>query len=175
MSVGRKPKPTIIRQLTGNPGHRPINMDEPQPENGAPACPDWLNEIARDEWYTITPELERLKLITKVDGAALASYCVAYSRLVEAEGCINRLGMLIEIPILDRHQELVGHKAVKNPACTQAFAAQKEMRACLALFGMNPSDRSRLKVGSGEKTLSPLAQLMKDRASRSKDAVPPVC
>lgn len=33
---GRRPKPTRLKVLTGNPGKRPLNMDEPRPERAIP-------------------------------------------------------------------------------------------------------------------------------------------
>ena len=39
---GRKPKPTAIKELEGNPGKRPLNANEPKPERKAPRCPGWL-------------------------------------------------------------------------------------------------------------------------------------
>lgn len=38
---GRKPKPTHIKAITGNPGKRKLNDDEPLPE---PAVPDEHDE-----------------------------------------------------------------------------------------------------------------------------------
>ncbi|MEQ8198694.1 MAG: phage terminase small subunit P27 family, partial [Clostridiaceae bacterium] len=32
---GRKPKPTAIKVLEGNPGKRPLNKNEPKPEKKA--------------------------------------------------------------------------------------------------------------------------------------------
>lgn len=40
---GRKPKPTAIKELEGNPGKRPLNANEPRPERKAPRCPAWLD------------------------------------------------------------------------------------------------------------------------------------
>ena len=40
--AGRKPKPTAVKKLEGNPGKRKLNMKEPVPAKGMPACPDWL-------------------------------------------------------------------------------------------------------------------------------------
>ena len=39
---GRKPKPTAMKELEGNPGKRPLNPNEPRPERKAPRCPAWL-------------------------------------------------------------------------------------------------------------------------------------
>ena len=36
---GRKPKPTALKLLEGNPGNRPLNIAEPRP-TGVPNCPD---------------------------------------------------------------------------------------------------------------------------------------
>ena len=40
--AGRKPKPTAIKKLEGNPGKRKLNKNEPVPAKGMPECPDWL-------------------------------------------------------------------------------------------------------------------------------------
>jgi len=40
--AGRKPKPTAVKKLEGNPGKRKLNTKEPVPAKGMPACSDWL-------------------------------------------------------------------------------------------------------------------------------------
>ena len=40
--AGRKPKPTALKKLEGNPGKRKLNTKEPVPEKGMPDCPKWL-------------------------------------------------------------------------------------------------------------------------------------
>ena len=40
--AGRKPKPTAVKKLEGNPGKRKLNKKEPVPAKGMPECPDWL-------------------------------------------------------------------------------------------------------------------------------------
>ena len=40
--AGRKPKPTAIKKLEGNPGKRKLNTKEPIPAKGMPNCPEWL-------------------------------------------------------------------------------------------------------------------------------------
>lgn len=39
MIRGRRPKPSRMKALTGNPGKRPLNPHEPRPEPAAPECP----------------------------------------------------------------------------------------------------------------------------------------
>ena len=95
---GRRPLPTAIKELTGNPGKRPLNLDEPQPPKVIPKCPKHLDENARKEWRRISLELHRLNLLTIVDRAALAAYCQAWGRWVEAEANIQRFGGVIKTP-----------------------------------------------------------------------------
>ena len=68
--AGRKPKPPAIRLLEGHAGHRPINMDAPKPRPIAPSCPTWLERDAKREWRRVAPALERLGLLTEIDGSA---------------------------------------------------------------------------------------------------------
>ena len=42
-----KPKPTKLKILEGNPGKRPLNLNEPKPKQVVPKCPDWLMDDAR--------------------------------------------------------------------------------------------------------------------------------
>jgi hypothetical protein len=57
---GRRPLPTAIKELTGNPGKRPLNLDEPHPPKIIPKCPKHLDENARKKWRRISLELHRL-------------------------------------------------------------------------------------------------------------------
>lgn len=160
---GRKPKPTALKVLQGNPGKRKLNKNEPKPPAGRPVPPSTMIPEAREEWERIVPELEQMGVLTKIDRTALASYCMAYARWVQAEADITAHGILVLEPQFDVKGNHVGDKYKKNPACTAAMACQKEMRALLALFGMDPSSRSRIKAGGHEEKLSPLAQLLKER------------
>ena len=77
---GPAPKPTALKVLDGNPRHRPINRSEPRPRPVAPKCPSWLDAEAKREWRRIAPALERIGLLTEIDGTALAGcpvFCAA--------------------------------------------------------------------------------------------------
>jgi P27 family predicted phage terminase small subunit len=161
--AGRRPKPTALKVLQGNPGKRKLNKNEPKPASGRPLAPAYLTDAAAEEWHRIVPELERIGVLTQVDGTALASYCMTFSRWVQAETEITQYGVLIKEPILDKQGGYVGDRLKKNPACTAAMACQREMRALLGLFGMDPSSRSRIKTTPTEEKLSPLAALLKER------------
>ena len=83
--IGRKPKPTALKMLEGNPRGRPLNTEEPKPEKKAPRCPSWLEAEAKKEWKRLAKVLENMGLLTEMDMAAFAGYCQAYARWKEAE------------------------------------------------------------------------------------------
>ena len=87
---GRKPKPTALKVLEGNPGKRPLNNKEPQPEKKAPRCPSWLEPEAKKEWKRMAKTLEAIGVLTQVDKAAYAGYCQAYARWKEREEFLSK-------------------------------------------------------------------------------------
>lgn len=98
MPVGRPPKPTNLKLLEGNPGKQQLNKNELKPKTIVPKCPTWLDPIAKKEWKLVVPELERLGLLTCVDGAALEGYCQSYARWVQAEQFIAKHGNIFKTP-----------------------------------------------------------------------------
>ncbi len=147
---GRKPIPTTLKLLHGNPGRRPINKDEPKPDLEAPDCPDHLDAEARAEWARIVGKLEPLGLVTHLDRAALAGYCVTWARWVEAERKLAELGLLVKTP---------SGYPIQSPYLAIANQAAKAMREFLTEFGLTPSSRSRVK-GSPPKKKDPLEDLI---------------
>ena len=72
---GRKPKPTALKLIEGNPGKRPINGHEPKPPASKPTCPSHLSPTAKAEWKRLAEALHRIGLLTQADRTALAAYC----------------------------------------------------------------------------------------------------
>ena len=64
---GRKPKPTAMKELEGNPGKHPLNTSEPKPNKKAPACPKWLEPEAKKEWRRLAKQMEAIGILTEVD------------------------------------------------------------------------------------------------------------
>ena len=98
MIRGRRPKPSRMKALTGNPGKRPLNPHEPRPEPAAPECPPELGPTAREEWDRLTAQLSKLNLITHLDRGALATYCGAYALWAEAMVQIQKYGTMVKSP-----------------------------------------------------------------------------
>ena len=95
---GRKPKPTALKLIDGNPGKRPIVGHEPRPPASRPTCPAHLSASAKAEWKRLAGALNRIGLLTQVDRAALAAYCQAYGRWVEAEKKLAETPALLKMP-----------------------------------------------------------------------------
>lgn len=79
--MANRPTPTAIKNLSGNAGRRPMTVNEPMPPIGAPACPVWLTGDALEEWHRIVPALDRLGMLTSVDGAVLIGHCVTFGEI----------------------------------------------------------------------------------------------
>ncbi len=134
---GRKPKPTAIKVLEGNPGKRPVNSAEPKPISKAPKCPIWLEAEAKKEWRRVAKQLEQLGVLTEVDMAAFAGYCQAYARWKEAEEFISKHGTIVKTPSGYWQQ-------VPQVSISQTYL--KIMSKFCEQFGLTPSARTRIVV-----------------------------
>ena len=95
---GRKPIPTRLKLVAGNPGKRPLNRHEPTPEGALPTCPSHLCPPAKAEWKRLIHVLHRLGMMSDLDRAASAAYCQSYSKWVEAEPKAKETPPLLKTP-----------------------------------------------------------------------------
>lgn len=145
--AGRKPRPTAIKILEGEPNKDRINLREPKPKLGRPTCPAHLSGAARYEWRRIVPELEALGLLTQIDRAALAAYCQAYGRWVIAERKLSQLSSMSADKMAYLYKTTNGNLII-NPLLSVANKAMEHMHKFLVEFGMTPSSRSRITVAA---------------------------
>jgi P27 family predicted phage terminase small subunit len=149
MPVGRRPIPTHLKILRGNPGKRalPENEPEPTPLLETPAPPPFLQTYAKEEWHRIAEELVRLNLLTVVDVPALAAFCVAYGRWRTAEEAL--VEMARRDPILAGLMLKAGKHAtpMQNPLVNIAARAASDMVRYAGEFGLTPSARARIAAG----------------------------
>ena len=167
MQAGRKPKPTNLKVLEGNRGHRsinglrPINKDEPKPELIAPECPDWLLDDAKEEWKRMSIKLERIGMLTSVDGAAFAGYCQSYAKWKKAEEFIKKFGFTYKIPKKDKEGSVVSIFIAAFPEVAIARSSLEHVRQFCAEFGLTPSSRGRMSLPSNKEEDDPMAKLWK--------------
>ena len=132
---GRRPKPTRLKLLTGNPGKRPLNEREPEPEPTIPDCPPELGAVARREWDRLASELGKLRIITNLDRAALAAYCGSYALWAEATEQIEKYGSMVKSPSGYPQQ---------SPYLAIANRQTEIMMRIASEFGFTPASRSRI-------------------------------
>ncbi len=132
---GARPKPTALKMLQGTNRADRGNPHEPRTRTQIPACPAHLTDEGRREWRRISKLLAALGLVTAIDRAALASYCQAWGRWVEAEEALKRHGVVIKSP---------NAFPMQSPYLAIANKAMDQMRILLTEFGMTPSSRTRV-------------------------------
>lgn len=158
MPRGRKPKPTVLKELAGNPGRRPLNENEPVPSGALPDPPAYLRSSEKRAWKIVSEEMK--EVLTAADQFILESFCVAYAMKVGAARDIHKYGSLVPMPVQagDKAQQLalniavdeLGEKLppamrVQNPSVSIWKNAVTLEIKLAAELGLTPSARSRLK------------------------------
>ena len=134
---GRKPKPSHLKLLEGNPGRRPLQRGEPRPEVKVPTCPQHLSPSAKAEWKRLARQLFTLGILTSLDRATLAAYCQCYGRWVEAEQKLKETPALLKMP---------SGYVQQNPWLTISTKQLELMHKYLSEFGLSPVSRTRVDV-----------------------------
>lgn len=157
---GRKPHPTVIRRSTGNRGKRGYNHAEPVPPPGCPDCPDHLSPLAREEWHRLAVTLHAMGVLTIVDRAALAAYCQAWGRWVEAEDKLRVTPPMLKTP---------SGYVQQSPWMSVANKQMELMGKYMAELGLTPAARSRI-VALDAPADSPLQRIERIIISAAGDA-----
>ena len=153
---GRKRIPTKIKALKGT--LQPCRtVNEPEPAVFIPQAPGHLDKIALEEWERITVELHRLGLISEISRAALAAYCMTYSRWVQAEKILQKSELTVktkagvEFKMTGLIVKTMSGNIIQNPLVGVANRALEIMHKYLTEFGMTPSSKSRVNVTEKKK------------------------
>lgn len=143
MTRGRKPKPTALKKLQGNPGRRPYNAQEPKPDGGdrPPRMPSHLSKTAKKEWRKSARKLWEAGLLTSADILTYELCLEAYATWRDARDLVEKEGYII-----------LGAKGtwIKNPAQIISEKAWDTYLKYAREFGLTPSSRSTIKGGSQE-------------------------
>ena len=108
-----------------------------------PRCPAHLNRAAATEWRRIAGALQRVGALTTFDRAALAAYCQAWGRWVEAEERLRETPALIKTP---------SGYVQQSPWLLIANKQLELMGRYMVELGLTPAARSRM---LGSAALSP--------------------
>lgn len=174
--AGRKPKPTKLKELAGNPGKRALNKSEPKY-----SAPDdlrvprgRLSAEGQRLWKILAPQLAQAGVITQADLPALEMLCNHYAVARMALEMINAPSRLV-VDAVDADGNVVPGLAVvmengilgttkdgtikKHPAVSVFMENSRAFRMYLAEFGLTPSSRTKITTQEGTREQS-LAELL---------------
>ena len=118
---GRKPKPDA----------RAVKV----PGRALPRCPPHLDAVARNEWRRLAGPMHAAGVLTIADRGALAAYCQAWSRWVEAEEKLAETPMLLKSP---------SGYIQQSPWLSISNRQLEIMGRYMAELGLTPVSRARL-------------------------------
>jgi P27 family predicted phage terminase small subunit len=128
MMRGRKPRPT----------HQAVAISG----QAVPRCPPHLDKVARKEWRRLAKPMHDAGVLTIADRAALAAYCQAYSRWVEAEEKLKETPMLLKTP---------SGYVQQSPWLSIANKQLELMNRYMSDLGLTPVARTRLAKEEADK------------------------
>lgn len=158
--AGRKPTPTHLKIVRGNPGKRKIDGREPRPRSGVPRCPLHLSDSARKAWARIAPELKQMGVLTLADGTAFELLVDAYAEYRAARDVVEAEGPTYDAPTQ------TGIIVRARPEVAIAGDAWRRVKAMMAEFGLTPSSRTKVR-GEGEPKQDPFEEFLSRGARKA--------
>jgi P27 family predicted phage terminase small subunit len=149
---GRKPKPTWLKVIIGNPGKRPLNHEEPAPAGELTEPPHWFSPRQRILWDQCIKSAPA-GLLRELDASVLEVFVVAKSIHEHAAQMIEKYGAVVK-------SAESGH--ARSPYVGILNQQSAVMLKCAAEMGFTPSSRSRVAVADpkkGHDAFSDLRQL----------------
>jgi phage terminase small subunit len=141
---GRRPQPTALKLLRGNPGKRKPNTHEPQPPAGDVAAPAGLSKAALVVWQELAPICVAMGTLTPADVRPFASLCELQSTLQQLSAAKDGKGFKgfrLVVADDDERFEIVIDGLLKSERDTA-----NALRPYYALFGLEPVSRARIVI-----------------------------
>lgn len=120
---GRRPQPTALKVLRGNPGQRKLNEHEPKPPSGEVERPA-LAADALIVWERVAPIAIAMGTLTSADVEAFKTLCRLQARLDQLD--------------MESADKLDAAKLEKDLASA--------IRPYYAMFGLEPSGRAKISL-----------------------------
>lgn len=159
--AGRRPKPTHLKVVSGNPGKRALNKREPKPQKVIPSCPEHLSTESKVAWGRLVTMLDRMGVLTEADALALERLCDCYAEILDCRRLIERDGRTYSSVSTGKKEGDEPAVLVKaNPAVAMLADADRRFKGYLVEFGLTPAARSKVEVkgGDGDKQEDPLQE-----------------
>lgn len=142
---GRKPIPTKLKVLMGNPGKQKLPKGEPETPEGMPEMPVFLDGYAKEEWDRLAPGLHAMGVLSVLDSSTFGAYCAAYSMWRTTEEMIQQ-----NIEKSGPESGLVDDENI-NLLRKISRQCASDMVRFAAEFGLSPSSRARLAIEPGRR------------------------
>lgn len=139
---GRKPKPTHLKLIEGNPGRRPLPKSEPKPAGDLTAAPDYFDDDQRATWDHAIANAP-LGLLKQLDRDTLAVWVVARVMHAKAVQLQRKLDATSALPMLTRTRD---GNVVQSPYLPIINKQAALMLKAAAELGFTPSSRSRVSL-----------------------------
>jgi P27 family predicted phage terminase small subunit len=134
---GRKPVPTHLKVIRGNPGKRVLNANEPRPLGDLADPPEWMSESQKAGWnYAI--EHSPAGLLKKLDRSVLSVWVVAEDLHRRASEQVDKFGILTKAPNTGLPIQSPYLPVVNKQAAIMLKAAEQ--------LGFTPASRSRIQL-----------------------------
>src|SRR5687767_12999114 len=89
---GRRPQPTALKVLRGNPSKTRLNQDEPKPPKGDIVKPEGLSPGASAVWDELAPICLHMGTLTTADVRSFVTLCELQATLTGASSQKNAEG-----------------------------------------------------------------------------------
>lgn len=145
---GRKPKPTALKLLQGNPGHRAkadLGRGEPNPEVMLDAPPPRLNATGQKYWFAEGTKLLKQRIVTTLDQDALGDLCYLMQRRESVCQAIAR--------IEKKAKRSIKEELMLSTLTNSILKLNDRIQRARSEFGMTPASRTRVKVDDGQAEL----------------------
>lgn len=130
---GRRPSPTALTVLRGNPSKKRLNALEPHPPSGPAVKPADLSPGGAAVWDELAPICVAMGTLTGADVRVFVTMCELQSTLQRASGIKDGVWLAGDQDNLIRVLRLERDTA-------------NSLRAYYALFGLEPVSRARVQV-----------------------------
>ncbi len=137
MKPGPKPTPTALKVIAGNPGHRPLNKDEPVPTSHLEGPPDWMSAAQKQIWIKVLEEAPK-NLLKNCDESLFCTWVVACDLHKQASEAVNTSGLIVKSPVKG--------EPMQNPYLAIINRQAMIMMKAAAEMGFTPSSRSRIVI-----------------------------
>jgi P27 family predicted phage terminase small subunit len=145
---GRKPVPTALRKLHGNPRKTAMPKFEPKPEGDLADAPDWLNEEQRAFWSYAMAHAPP-GLLKRIDHSALVAWVVAADLHRQASIAQGKVGLLVRI----KTRATIGADDPGVPAASPYINIVNQQAKIIlkaaSELGFTPVSRPRINTGAG--------------------------